>query len=127
MKHPPSPSLEPKSYPFVHPNVVVDSGRDATLILQENFYAMDIPTASSLETKEMNSTNKHESFSVETPHVSCSLLESLEFVLLKTTCPYEDPNLILILVIILFRRMVVYAFVDHKFCKSHSCIVVLTL
>ena len=68
---------------------------------------MDIPVASTLETKEMNSIDEHESFSFETPHVSCSLLKSLEFVLLKTTCSYEDPNLLLLLVSKLFRRMVV--------------------
>ena len=64
---------------------------------------MDIRLASTLETKEMNSTDEHESFSFETPHVSCSLLESPGVVLLKTTCPYEDPNLLLILVHKLFR------------------------
>jgi hypothetical protein len=38
-----------------------------------------------LETKRKDSTNEHENFSFETPHVSCSLLESPEFVLLSTT------------------------------------------
>ena len=88
---------------------------------------MDIPATSTLETKKMNSIDKHESFSFETPHVSCSLLESLEFVLLKTTCSYKDPNLLLILVHKLFRRMVVDAYIYHKHCKSHSGTVVLTL
>jgi hypothetical protein len=88
---------------------------------------MDIPAASTLETKEINSTDEHESFSFETPHVSCSLLESLEFILLKTTSTYEDPNLLLTLIHKLFRRMVVDAYVYHKYCKSHSCTMVLTL
>ena len=88
---------------------------------------MDIPVASTLETKEMNSIDEHESLSFETPHVSCSLLESLEFVLLKTTCSYEYPNHFLVLLSKLFRRMVVDAFIYHKYCKSHSGIVVLTL
>ena len=48
-------------------------------------------------------------------------------ILLSTACTYEDYNLILILVHKLFRRMVVDAFVYHKYCQSHSCIVVLTL
>jgi len=88
---------------------------------------MDIPSASTLETKEMNSTDEHESFSFETPHVSCSLLKSLEFILLKTTSSDEDPNLLLLLVSKLFRRMVVDAYVYHKHCKSHSSNVLLTL
>ena len=88
---------------------------------------MDIPSASTLETKEMNSIDEHESFSFETPHVSCSLLKSLEFILLKTTSSDEDPNLLLLLVSKLFRRMVVDAFIYHKYYKSHNGIVVPTL
>ena len=87
---------------------------------------MDIPLESTLETKEMNSTDEQESFAFETPHVSCSLLESLEFVLLKTTSSYEDPNHLLLLVSKLFKRMVVDAFVYHKYYKSHSYTMTLT-
>ena len=47
--------------------------------------------------------------------------------LLSTTCFYEDPNHLLILVFKLFKRMVVDAFVYHKYYKSHSCTKVLTL
>jgi hypothetical protein len=112
------PSLEPEPCPSGYPNIVLEN---------KNFCAMDIHVASTLETKEINSIDKHESFSFETPHVSCSLLESLEFILLKTTCPYEDPKLLLLLISKLFRRMVVDAFMYHKYCKSHNGIVVLTL
>ena len=48
-------------------------------------------------------------------------------ILLSDTCSYEDANHLLILISKLFRRMVVDAFVYHKYCKSHSCIVALTL
>jgi hypothetical protein len=57
------PSLKLNPCPSGHQNIVLDSGRDSTLILHENFYAMDIPIATTLETKEMNSTDKHENFS----------------------------------------------------------------
>jgi hypothetical protein len=40
---------------------------------------------------------------------------------------YEDSNLLLILVCKLFKRMVMDAFVYHKYCKSHFCTVALTL
>jgi hypothetical protein len=36
---------------------------------------------------------------------------------LNTTCNYEDPNHLSILVLKLFKRMVVDAFVYHKYCK----------
>jgi hypothetical protein len=47
------------------------------LTLHEKFHAMDMPKASTLETKKKYSTIEHESFSFETPLVSRSLLESL--------------------------------------------------
>ena len=47
--------------------------------------------------------------------------------LLSTTCSYEDPNHLSILVSKLFRRMVVDAFVYHKYCKSHDFTVKPTL
>jgi hypothetical protein len=86
---PSSPSLEPKPCPSGHPNVILDDGRDSTLIMhdgsfeKENFYAMDMPKAPTLETKK-NSANEHENFSSKTPHISCSLLESPKFILLST-------------------------------------------
>ena len=48
-------------------------------------------------------------------------------ILLSDTCSYEDPNLLLILIHTLFRRMVVDAFVYHKYCKSHDFTVKPTL
>ena len=123
----PSPSLEPKSCPSGHPNVVLDSDRDSTLILHERFCSMDMPKAPTLETKENNSITEHESFSFDTPHISCSHLESPEIVVLSVACCYEEDNHPSLLVSKLFRRMVVDVFVYHKYCKSHSSTMVLTL
>jgi hypothetical protein len=88
---------------------------------------MDMPKAPTLETEENDSTIKHESFSFETPHFSCSLLEPPKSVVLSTTYSYIDHNHLLILVRKLFKRMVVDAYVYHKYCRSRGCIVVLTL
>jgi len=88
---------------------------------------MDNPEASTLETKEKDSTDEHETFSFKIPQDSCSLLESQEFISLKTMCSYKDPNHLSILVHKLFRRMVVDAFVYHKYCKTHRCTVARTL
>jgi hypothetical protein len=86
---------------------------------------MDMPIAPTLETKEKDSTIEHASFSFETPHVSRSLLESPGFIVLSTTCPYEDPNHFLLSK--LFRKMVVDTYVYHKYSRSHGCTVILTL
>jgi hypothetical protein len=107
---PSSPSLELEPCPSDYP---------ITILEKENFCAMDNPLAPTLETEKKDSAVEHKSFSFETPHVSCSLLESLEFISLKTSCFYEDHNHLLILVIKLFKRMVVDAFVYHKFCKFY--------
>jgi hypothetical protein len=85
-----------------------------------------MPEATTLEIKQ-RSTNEQATFSFETSRVSCSLLGSPQIVSLRTTCPYEDRNQLLILVCKLFERMVVDAHVNHKHCKSHSGTVALTL
>ena len=83
--------------------------------------------APTLELKKNDSTNKHECSSFETPHIPCSLLESLELITLSATRFYEDHNHLLVLVYKLFRRMAVDAYVYHKYYKSRGYIVVLTL
>jgi hypothetical protein len=88
---------------------------------------MDMPKAPTLETQENDFTIKHESFSFETPHFSCSLLEPPEFVVLSTICSHEDHNHLMILVYKLFKRMVVDDYVYHKYWRSRGCIMVLIL
>jgi hypothetical protein len=88
---------------------------------------MDMLKAPTLETEEKDSTIEHESFSFETPHISCSRLESLEIIVLSAACCYEEDNHPSLLVSKLFRRMVVDVFVYHKYCKSCSSTMVLTL
>ena len=48
-------------------------------------------------------------------------------ILLSATGFHEDPNHLFIFVSKLFKRMVVDAFIYHKYYKSHSGIVVLIL
>jgi hypothetical protein len=88
---------------------------------------MDVPKAPTLEIEESDPTVKHESFVFKTPQFSCSFLESPEFVVLSATCCYEEDNHPSLLVSKLFRRMVVDIFVYHKYYKSCSSIMVLTL
>ena len=133
MECPLSPSLEPKPCPSGHQNIDLNNGRDSTLPLQDispknkNCCAMDNLRALTLELEKNNSTNKHEGFSFETSRISCSLLESLELITLSATRFCEDHNHLLVLVYKLFRRMVVDAYVYHKYCKSCGCIVILSL
>ena len=50
------------------------------------------PQAPTLETVEKVFAVEHESFSFETPHVSCSLLRSPKFVSLSAASFYVDRN-----------------------------------
>jgi hypothetical protein len=117
-EHPSSSSLKPKPCP--------SSQHDITLE-KENFWAMDKLEAPTLELEMNESTNEHERSSFEFPRVSCSLLESPKFIVLSTAGSYEDHNHLVIVVHKLFKRMVVDAYVYHKYCRSHGCIMVLTL
>ena len=132
-EHSLSSSLKPEPCPSGPQNVVLDSGRVSTLILhdmsleKENRCAMDNIEAPTLETEKKNFAVEHQSFSFETPHASCSLLEFPKWISLSTTCFHEDHNHISILVCKLFRRMVVDALIYHKYCKSYIFIVALTL
>jgi hypothetical protein len=91
----------------------------------QNFCAVDISVAPTLETKE-DPTHEHESLIFGNHHSSCSFL-SPKLIMLSTMCLYEDPNLLSILVHKLFRRMVVDAYVYNKYCKSRVYTLVLTL
>jgi hypothetical protein len=117
-EHPssPLPGLEP-----------CPSGQHDITLEKENLLAMDKLETSTIELEMNNSTNEHESPSFEFSHVSCSVLASLELITLSTICFHEDHRHISLLVYKLFRRMVVDAYVYHKYCRSGGCIEVLTL
>ena len=93
----------------------------------DNSYAMDSLETPTMESKRRDSINEHESFTFETPRISCSPSESTEFIVLNVACCYEEDNLPSLLVAKIFRRMVVDVFVYHKYCKSRSSTMVLTL
>jgi hypothetical protein len=93
----PSPSLEHKPCPSSNSS--------------DNFCAMDITKAPTLESKRKDSTYEHQNFTLKPPFDSCSVLGSPKFVLLSTMCFHENHNHISVLVCKLFKRMVVDVFV----------------
>ena len=78
----PTPSLELKQCPSGQPTIVLKNDQDSMMfshdifLTKDNSYAMDLSKAPTLDTEE------HESFSFETPHISCSRWESLELLCL---------------------------------------------
>ena len=127
MERPPSPLLNKRHIPLAVKHCL-DNGRDSMFILldksfkNKNLHAMDMPKATTLEIKR-GPLNEH----VATSHVLSSILGSLEFVSLQTTYFYEGYNHLLNLVVILFERTDVNAYVYHKHYKSHSSMVAGTL
>ena len=124
-----SPLLKHKTCPTGHTNIIFNNGLDSidASLESENSHAMDTRETPTLEFKRRDSTNEHESFTFNTPHVSCSISKYPEFVSLSITCFYEGHNHLSLLVYKLFGRMVADAYVYHKYCKSHRCTMILTL
>jgi hypothetical protein len=91
----PSPKFEP-----------CPSNQHDITLEKENLWAMDKLETSTLELEMNDSSNEHESSSFVFLHVSCSLLASLELIMLSATRFYEDHNLLLILICKLFKRVV---------------------
>ncbi|OEL15866.1 hypothetical protein BAE44_0023116, partial [Dichanthelium oligosanthes] len=73
-----------------------------------------------LEPRNGGFVNEHESFILEEPQDPCSSKMSLESRIHYANSMYESYNHLMLLDHNNFRRMLVDAFVCHKYCKSHS-------
>nr|CAE76037.1 B1292H11.23 [Oryza sativa Japonica Group] len=98
---------------------ILDCISENTLIEEENFQAKDKFETSTLE--DENSTNEHESFSFKISQDSCSNKESPKSCQFNATSLCEDHNHPSGLVSHMFRRLVIDAFIYHKYCKSRIC------
>jgi hypothetical protein len=89
---------------------------------KENLWDMEILEASTLDPEEKNFINEHESFFLEKPQDACSFSKSPKSATLcaKHICNFYNPCKTLFYK--MFFRMVVDAFVYHKYCKSRCCI-----
>ena len=92
----------------------------------ENSWAMEFDEAPTLESKEKDSLDEHGSFSLEIPQEPCSFNASSESGTLCTPSTHEDYNRLKVLSCKTFRRLVVDAYVYHKYCKFRGCSVALT-
>ena len=77
---PPRNPIEFEPLPSGPEKVVLDHDQDPTMISHdgslemENTWAMEFDEAPTLESKEKDSTNEHESFTLEMPQKPCSLM-----------------------------------------------------
>ena len=79
---------------------------------------LDIHEESTLELEKEDNINKHGSYFINTPSNPCSYEKSIESIGLSTTT-HEIFNTLMLLVHKFFERVVVDAFVYHKYCRSH--------
>ena len=93
----------------------------------ENPWAMEFDEAPTLESKEKDSIDEHESFILEIPQEPCSFNASPESGMLCAPSTHEDYNHLKAPFCKIFGRLVVDAYVYHKHCKFHGCSVALTL
>jgi hypothetical protein len=127
-ERPSSPSIKPKPCPSGPQNIVLVYHQETTRFLhdasleKENLQATDKLETSTLEDERKHSTNEHESFSFKIPQDSCSHKESPESCSISTTSLCEDHNHLPVLISNMFRRMVVDAYIYHKYCKSRICL-----
>jgi hypothetical protein len=89
--------------------------------LKKNPWAMEKLEVLILESEREDSIDKHGSFFLGKSQEPCSYNTSPESDELNVTSKYKDHNHSKIFICKMFRRMVVDAFVYHKFCKSRGC------
>uniref|UniRef100_A0A0E0E9B7 Uncharacterized protein n=1 Tax=Oryza meridionalis TaxID=40149 RepID=A0A0E0E9B7_9ORYZ len=122
-------SIEPPSQPLIEPepcpsgpqDAVLNGCQETTAILHDasfgkvNFQAMDNLETSTLE--DENDTFEHENFSLKIPQEFCLHRKSLEACPVNVTSLCEKRNHLSVLISIMFRRLVVDAFIYQKYCK----------
>jgi hypothetical protein len=123
-----SPLIDFEPLPTGPHHVVFDLGRDSTsrfhdaYLEMENSWAMEIYEAPTLVSKGKDLIDKHGSFTLDLPQEPCLHHVSQESATLSTQSTHHDYNRLMILPCKKFRRMVVDAYVHHKYCRSHECI-----
>ena len=116
------PSLEEaldKINPRVtNPREILDNECHRYGMVETMFSPMDIHEESTLEHEKEDDINEHESYFMNTSSNPCSHGKSPELIDLSTTT-HEIFNPLILSVHKNFERVVVDAYSNHKYCKSH--------
>ena len=113
--------------------IVLDHDQDSTMISHdesldmENRRATECYEAPTLESIEKDSIYEHGSFILVIPQKPCSFITSPESGTHCVQSTHKDYNCIKVLSCKTFRRLVVDAYVYHKYCKFCGCSMLLTL
>jgi hypothetical protein len=93
---------------------------DASLEM-ENSWAMEICKAPTLGSEGKDLIDKHGSFTLDLPQEPCLHHVSPESAMHSAQSTHQDYNRLMVLLCKKFRRMVVDAYVHHKYCRFHEC------
>jgi hypothetical protein len=89
--------------------------------------AIEFCEAPTLESEGKDSTDEHRSFILEIPQEPCSFNASPQSGMVCASSTHEDCNHLKYLSCKIFKRLVVDAFVYHKYCKFRGCTMAITL
>ena len=87
-------------------------------MMETMFLPIDIHEETTLEPKKEDDINKHGSYFMNISSNPCSYEKSLESIGLSNIATHEIFNPLVLLVHKIFERVVVDAYVYHKYCRS---------
>ena len=91
-------------------------------IMDEYVWSMDILERSTLESKKEDHVDEHQNYILEEPQDPCLHENSPESIFPSATYIYESFTHPMLLFYQILERMVVDAFVYHKYSKARSCL-----
>ena len=91
-------------------------------MINEYVWSMNILEGPTLESKKEDHVDEHQSYILEEPQDLRFHEKSLESIFPSTNCTYESCNHPMLIFYHILERMVVDAFVYHKYSKARSCL-----
>ena len=91
-------------------------------IMDEYVWSMEILERSTLESKKEDHVDEYQNYILEEPQDPRFHEKSPDSIFPSTNCNYESCNNPKLLFYQILKRMVVDAFVYHKYSKAHSCL-----
>jgi hypothetical protein len=91
-------------------------------MINEYVWSMNILEGSTLESKKEDHVDEYQSYILEEPQDPRFREKSPDLIFSSTNYTYESCNHPILLFYQILKRMVVDAFVYHKYSKAHSCL-----
>ena len=91
-------------------------------MIDEYVWSMNILEGPTLESKKEDHVDEHQSYILEEPQDPCFREKSLDSIFLSTASTYASYTHPILLFYQILKRMVVDAFVYHKYSKARSCL-----